>query len=70
MPMQLSHIRCGALGAGLRATQASSWSLRFQTQVFLQPEVRQRTSRSAIAPKSALQASHIRRGGSFDRPLA
>ena len=53
--MQLSHIRCGALGVGLPATQASSWSLRFQTQVFLQPEVRQRTSRSAIAPKSALQ---------------
>ena len=68
-PLQLSHMRCGALGVGLPARQASSWSLRVQVQVFLQPDVRQRTSRSAIAPKSALHLSHIRRGGSLGRPV-
>ena len=49
-------MRCGALGGGLPARQASSWSPRDQIQVFLQPEVRQRTSRSAMAPKSPLHA--------------
>ena len=41
---------------------------RTQVQVFLHPEVRQRTSRSAMAPKSLLHLSHIRRGGSFGSP--
>jgi hypothetical protein len=36
----------------------------------LQPEVRQRTSRSPSLPNDARQASHIRRGGSLGFPAA
>src|SRR3954471_10324414 len=70
MALQLSHMRWGALGVVFPATHASSWSPRVQVHVFLQPDVRQRTWRSAMAPKSALHLSHMRRGGSLGRPCA
>src|SRR3954468_19696251 len=70
MALQLSHMRWGALGVVFPATHASSWSPRVQVHVFLQPDVRQRTWRSAMAPKSALHRSHMRRGGSLGRPCA